>query len=84
MALLSSCGGKDTGTVDAVIESNDLKSIRLKKSELVQQQHQLNEQIKQLDIAISALDQAKKIPLVTTFKLEQKHFDHYIGFVIRF
>jgi len=78
MALLSSCGGKDTGTVDAVIESNDLKSIRLKKSELVQQQHQLNEQIKQLDIAISALDQAKKIPLVTTFKLEQQHFDHYI------
>lgn len=78
MALISSCGKEETGTVDSVIESNDLKSIRLKKSELVQQQSQLNEQIKRLDIAISALDQAKKIPLVTTFKLEQQYFDHYI------
>ncbi len=78
MALVSSCGEKDTGSVDAVIETNDLGSIRLKKSELVQEQHQLNEQIKRLDIAISNLDQAKKIPLVTTFKLEQQHFDHYI------
>lgn len=78
ITLLSSCGGKDTGTVDAVIKTSDLKAIRLKKSELVQQQHQLNEQIKRLDIAISELDQAKKIPLVTTFKLEQQRFDHYI------
>ena len=78
LVLISSCGEKETGTVDAVIESNDLKSIRLKKSELVQKQNQLNEQIKRLDIAISTLDQAKKIPLVTTFKLEQQHFDHYI------
>jgi RND family efflux transporter MFP subunit len=78
LVLISSCGEKETGTVDGVIESNDLKSIRLKKSELVQKQNQLNEQIKRLDIAISTLDQAKKIPLVTTFKLEQQHFDHYI------
>ena len=52
MALISSCGKEETGTVDSVIESNDLKWIRLKKSELVQQQSQLNEQIKRLDIAI--------------------------------
>ena len=78
LVLISSCGEKETGTVDAVIESNDLKSIRLKKSELVQKQNQLNEQIKRLDIAISTRDPAKKIPLVTTFQLEQQHFDHYI------
>ena len=78
MVMLSACGKKDQTTVESVIESKDLKTIRLKKSELVTLQNEIKEQIKLLDISIEELDQDKKIPLITTFKLEETVFDHFL------
>jgi membrane fusion protein (multidrug efflux system) len=76
--ILSSCGKKDETTVESVIESKDLKSIRLKKSEMVVQQNEIKEQIKRLDIAISELDDLRKVPLITTFVVKEEVFDHYL------
>lgn len=78
MMILSACGKNDQTTVESVIESKDLKSIRLKKSELVASQNEIKEQINLLDMAIEELDQAKKIPLVTTFNLEETVFNHFL------
>jgi len=78
MLILSSCGKKDKTTVDSVIESKDLKSIRLKKSEMVVEQNEIKEQIKRLDIAISELDDRRKVPLITTFVVKEEIFDHYL------
>jgi membrane fusion protein (multidrug efflux system) len=78
IVMLSACGKKDQTTVESVIESKDLKTIRLKKSELVTLQNEIKEQIKLLDISIEELDQDKKIPLITTFKLEETVFDHFL------
>jgi RND family efflux transporter MFP subunit len=76
--LITSCGEKDQSTVESIIESKDLKSIRLKKTELVTQQNDIKEQIKRLDIAISQLDAVTKIPLITTFIVKQQVFTHYL------
>ncbi len=78
MLILSSCGKKDNTTVESVIESKDLKSIRLKKSEMVVQQSEIKEQIKRLDIAISELDDIRKVPLITTFVVKEEIFNHYL------
>lgn len=76
--ILSSCGKKGETTVESVIESQDLESIRLKKSEMVVQQNEIKEQIKRLDIAISELDEVSKVPLITTFVVKEAVFDHYL------
>ncbi len=68
--LLASCGGGNKQSVDDVIESKNLESIRAKKTELVTEQNLIKQEIKKLDIVIAQLDEGKKIPLITTFKLE--------------
>jgi RND family efflux transporter MFP subunit len=76
--LISSCSGKKTESIDAVIATNNLETIRAKKSEINLKQQEISNQIKQLDIAISKLDTLKKVPLVTAIKIEEKVFNHYL------
>jgi len=76
--FLASCGSGDKQSVDTVIESQNIESIRAKKTELVSEQNLIKEEIKKLDIAISMLDDGKKIPLITTFELEATEFKHFL------
>ena len=78
VSLLTSCGKGSFKSVESVIESNDLLKIRNKKSEVVAKQKDINEQIKMLDDAIAKLDIVKKIPLITTFKVNDTVFTHYL------
>ena len=76
--ILASCGSGEKQSVDNVIESQNIESIRAKKAELVSEQNLIKQDIKKLDIAISELDAGKKIPLITTFKLKEAEFKHYL------
>ena len=76
--FLVSCGSGDKQSIEAVIESQNIESIRTKKAELVSEQNLIKEDIKKLDIAIAALDAGKKIPLITTFELESTMFKHFL------
>lgn len=76
--FLASCGGGEKQSVDAVIESQNIESIRAKKAELVSEQNQIKQEIKKLDISIAELDAGKKIPLITTFQLEEAEFKHFL------
>lgn len=75
--LLISCGSKET-TIEDVIASKDIKSIRAKKKELSDAQQKIVSQIKQLDVVIDNLDPNKKVPLVTAFTVKDTLFNHYI------
>lgn len=75
--LLISCGSKET-TVEDVVASKDIKSIRAKKKELSDSQQKIAAQIKQLDSVIDNLDPNKKVPLVTAFTVKDTLFNHYI------
>ena len=77
--LLVSCGGENKkNSVENVIESNDIETIRNKRSELVNDQQLLIDKIKLLDNKISVIDTIKKVPLITTFQAKQEVFKHVL------
>lgn len=76
--LLISCGGNKEQSIEDIIATNNLETIRQKRATIVTQQHEINDQIKQLDDKISELDISKKIPLITTFTVQQEVFYHYL------
>ena len=77
VSLLASCGSKEK-TVDSVISTKDIQKIRAKKDLLNEKQELLALQIKLLDVEIAKLDTSKKVPLITTFKVEESVFTHYL------
>ncbi len=76
--LITSCSGDKNKSVEAVIETDNLQEIRLKRGEVVAKQQEIAEQLKQLDERISVLDTTKKIPLITTFTAKLDVFNHYL------
>ena len=76
--IVASCGSGDKKSVEDLIESQNLEAIRAKKTELVSQQNLIKQDIKKLDIVIAQLDDNTKIPLITTFKLENSDFKHFL------
>ncbi|UAB81733.1 efflux RND transporter periplasmic adaptor subunit [Marixanthomonas sp. SCSIO 43207] len=76
---VASCGGdKNSNSVEKVIESNNLETIRQKRAELVNQQEALQESIHNLDSAISKLDTVKNVPLITTLTAKKEVFNHVL------
>ena len=75
--IITSCGNK-AETVQDVIATNDEVKIKAKREALVNQQHQLAEDIKLLNDKIHELDPEKNLPLVTTLTAKAELFDHYL------
>ncbi|MDC3388229.1 efflux RND transporter periplasmic adaptor subunit [Flavobacteriaceae bacterium] len=73
-----SCTNQKKEAVEDVIATNNLKKIRAKKNELSLEQQVINNQLKQIDLAISKLDTLKKNPLVTSIKIKETIFKHYL------
>ena len=73
-----SCGGNETQSVEDIISSNDLKSIRAKRASLDTEKQTIDQQIKDLHDAIERLDSLKRNPLVTALNIEKKVFNHYL------
>lgn len=77
--LLVSCGGeKKKNSVENVLESNNIETIRKKRGELVNEQQAINEKIKLLDEKIKAIDTVKHVPLITTFTAKTEKFEHVL------
>ena len=76
--ILFSCGSKSQDSVEQVIESGDISAIREKKSELINQQNDLREQVKKLDIALEQLNTGNKVPLITTLQVNPEPFYHFL------
>ena len=74
---IASCGGKEKSIEDLISEGN-LENIRAKKAALDTDQQLLVEKLNQLEVAIGELDTIKKLPLVTTFKVIDTLFNHYL------
>ncbi|MBA6157182.1 efflux RND transporter periplasmic adaptor subunit [Tenacibaculum sp. S7007] len=75
--LFAACGSKEQ-SVDSVIASKDLTTIRAKKDALDKKQQELVADIKLLNDEISKLDTNKKVPLITTIVALEKPFVHYL------
>ncbi|WP_406685086.1 efflux RND transporter periplasmic adaptor subunit [Seonamhaeicola sp. MEBiC1930] len=76
--ILTSCGGEKSKSVEDIIATNDLESIRQKKSELDATAQNISSQLKQLEAKIKELDPQEKIPLITTFAVKEDKFNHFV------
>lgn len=76
--ILTSCGEDKNNSVEKVLETNNLTTIRKKRVELMNEQDILHSKIKQLDERITELDTTKNIPLITTFKATYEEFNHML------
>ena len=75
--VLTSCGSENS-TVEDVIASKNLETIRSKRADLTKELKTLEDQVTLLDEAIAALDDNAKLPLVTTMEVVSQNFDHYL------
>jgi RND family efflux transporter MFP subunit len=76
--LFISCGGKKVETVEGVIATNDIVKIKAKKAEIETKQQAFDAQLKMLNTKLDALDTNKKVPLITTFKVKEEVFTHFL------
>lgn len=76
--ILISCGGTQEKSIEDIIAEGNLQNIRAKKASIDAEQQLLNEKLIQLETAISELDTIKKVPLVTTFNVQNTIFNHYL------
>jgi RND family efflux transporter MFP subunit len=76
--LFLSCGGENKNSVENVLDSNNLETIRKKRGELVNEQEVINDKIKLLDEKIRVLDTTKNVPLITTFITKTEKFEHVL------
>ncbi len=65
-------------SIEKVIESGNLESIKKKKAELNLQYNQLRDQIALLDTEIDKLDTIQKLPIVTTLEVKDTVFNHFL------
>lgn len=75
--ILSSCGGDDK-SVDSLIENGNLTEIKEKKADLNIQQKELKAKIDKLNTYINKNEKKSKAQLVTTKKLNDTVFKHFV------
>ena len=76
--LLLSCGKDNAKSIEKIIQEGNLQDLRSKRAEIIAQQHEATNKLKQIDEAIAALDSVKKLPLVTTIIAKDTLFNHYL------
>lgn len=76
--IVISCGENKNQSVEDLIESNNLEQIRNKKASLDKQQQEIASQLKLLEEKIKELDPQQKVPLITTFKVKDTIFNHFV------
>lgn len=76
--FVASCGDGKAVSVDDLIASGDLEAIRTQRTEIKIKEAQIQEQLKKLDAAIKKLDKADNSAIVSTLRLKDSLFQHFI------
>jgi RND family efflux transporter MFP subunit len=76
--VLNSCGEQKVASVDEIVATNDVKRIKTKKAEIDAKQQVLSIELKKINDKLDALNQDRNTPLITTFKVKEQVFTHYI------
>ena len=77
--LFASCGGnKSTDSVEAVIAEGDLTKMKSKRDQVLKSYDSIGKVLGTLEVAISEKDTLKRLPLVTSYKVKDTLFNHFI------
>lgn len=78
LLVVASCSENQKQSIDELVATDNLEEIRKRKAELDAELIALSEDLKKLEDKIKILDPQMKVPLITTYKVEEKAFKHYI------
>lgn len=78
LLLAMACGNEQGQSVDDLITTGDLESIRAKKTEISEQLRSLEKKAEKLDSAIARIGGQEKLPLVTTITVKNQNFVHFL------
>ena len=76
--LMAACNSGADKSVEELISDGNLDAMKSRKQEISDQQKLLAADIKMLDSAINSKDENAKILLVTTVRVEDEYFKHYL------
>ena len=76
--VFASCGDKKQASVDEILATNNVAQMKSKKAELETKQQELASEIKKLSDKLNNLNEDKNIPLITTYKVKETVFTHFI------
>lgn len=77
--FLAACGAKkEERSVEKALKSNDIEELKEVRNELAAKQSETAKQLEKLSQAISKLDTAQRLPLVSKYEVQPKMFKHYI------
>ncbi len=76
--VLISCQPKEVISVDEAVDSNDMEKIKEKKTEVLEAYDKVSAELAKLEKALSDLDTTKKHPIVSSFSISEKPFNHFI------
>lgn len=76
--FLASCAEQKDASLETILASNDLKQIKAKKSDIDLQQQALTLDLKKINDKLDSLDEDKNVPLITTLKVKEQVFTHFI------
>lgn len=78
IATLISCGGGDNQSVDAVISSGNMATVKAKRAELNKRQRELKADIDKLNDYIEANEKKERPALITAEVIKDTLFKHYV------
>ena len=76
--FLASCAEQKDASLATILASNDLKQIKAKKSDIDLRQQALTLDLKKINDKLDSLDKDKNVPLITTLKVKEQVFTHFI------
>ena len=76
--IFISCADENLQSVDNVIESGNVATMKAKKEQIMKSYDSISALISKLDRAILKNDTLKKLPVVTTFVLNDTVFNHFV------
>ncbi|PQJ71855.1 efflux RND transporter periplasmic adaptor subunit [Polaribacter butkevichii] len=76
--VLISCGEEKTTSVADLVATGNLKELTAKKKEITAKIEAINTDLEAINEAISKKDTIKKLPLITTIKVKEEVFNHYL------
>ena len=76
--LLTSCGDKKEVSLDAILATNDVEQLKAKKTEIDEKQRIFAVELKKINDKLDALNEDKNTPLITTFRVKEEVFTHFI------
>ena len=77
--LITSCGNeKNKDSVEAIISEGNITEMKTKRNQVLASYDSIGKILSSLEVAISEKDTLKRLPLVTSYKVKDTIFNHYI------